>query len=137
MDIFRVAKCSDIDAIFAITSNAGAGLSTVPKTIEAVDEYVSSTKSFMAGNHKENSVLFVLEVDGGIVGISGIIVQSDAICPFWSFEHKTIKPIELGARLALSMKFWNYLQNLTVILSSGHCCSPLKPWARAMANCFL
>ena len=124
MDIFRVAKSSDIDRIFAITSNAGVGLSTVPKTIEAVEKYVSSTENFMAGNHKENSVLFVLEVEGRVVGISGIIVQSDAICPFWSFEHKTIKPNRAGSAISpeheilqLSSKFNGYTELGTLLLS--------------------
>lgn len=124
MEIFRVAQHSDIDAIFKISSEAGTGLSTVPKTVEGVEKYVSSTASFMSGNYNANSVLFVLEVNGEVVGISGIIGQTNAICPFWSFEHKTITTVRAGNQskveheaLQLSSKFCDYSELGTLLLS--------------------
>ena len=96
MNIFRVARHSDIDAIFKISSEAGLGLSTVPKTLGGVESYVSSTANFVAGRPDANSVLFVLESDGVVVGMSGIIVQTDSLSPFWSFERKKIRSSRIG-----------------------------------------
>ncbi|MEP6343107.1 MAG: arginine N-succinyltransferase [Maricaulaceae bacterium] len=124
MDIFRVARPSDIDAILKISSEAGRGLSTVPKTLKDVENYVSSTAQFIAGKRDANSVLFVLESDGDILGMSGIIVKTDAVSPFWSFEHKKAEPSRMGMSsrsknevLQLSSKFNGYSEVGTLLLS--------------------
>ncbi len=124
MDIFRLARSSDIDAILKISSEAGTGLSTVPKTLKGVEKYVANTEAFIAGDDNANSVLFVLEVDGKVVGISGIIVRVDAVCPFWSFEHKKVKPKRAGSAskteheiLQLSGNFRGYSELGTLLLS--------------------
>lgn len=88
MNVFRVARACDIDAILEVSSQAGQGLTTVPKTREAVKSYILSTEQFIAGDPNASSVLFVLEADGVIVGISGVILQANAKCPVLSFEHR-------------------------------------------------
>jgi len=124
MDVFRVAQSSDIEAILKISAEAGKGLSTVPKTLKDVENYVSHTESFIAGKSDGNSVLFVIESDGEILGISGIIVQTDFNSPFWSLEHKRITPSQAGmsakpkyAALQLSKKFCGYSEVGTLLLS--------------------
>lgn len=126
MDIFRVARASDVDAVFDLSSQAGLGLSTVPKTRKDVQRYIASTEHFIAGKRNANSVLFVLESKGIVVGMSGVIVQTNAECPFLSFERKNMELNNIGGKyshsdnevLKLSSRFCGYSELGTLLLSA-------------------
>ena len=127
MTVFRVARESDIESIALITSQAGVGLSTVPKTRAAVENYVDDTAKFMSGKGGSNRVLFVSDDKGVVTGISGIIIQTDVDRPFYSFEHKRIngdraQSLDLTTWhdvLQLSQKFNGYTELGTLFLSAN------------------
>jgi len=87
MDIFRVATAHDIEAIYAFTQHADAGLTTVPHTRQSVADYISESRKFLRGEVKANRLLFVVERAGQILGISGIIPTLGLERPFYSFKR--------------------------------------------------
>ena len=87
LDIFRPARTEDTDAIAAFTSRAESGLTTVPRTTEAVTDYLDASLAFLGGEETANRVLFVVERDGRVVGISGIIPKLGLERPFYSFKR--------------------------------------------------
>ena len=87
MDVFRLSKPSDAAAITRFTSAAQAGLTTVPRTRERVDAYIDATQRFLAGDTDANRLLFVVERDGQVMGISGIIPKLGIERPFYSFKR--------------------------------------------------
>lgn len=87
MDVFRLSRPSDAAAITRFTSAAQAGLTTVPRTRERVDAYIDATQRFLAGEETANRLLFVVERDGQVMGISGIIPKLGVDRPFYSFKR--------------------------------------------------
>ena len=87
MDIFRPATTADIKAIAAITAGAEAGLTTVPRTEDGVRAYVEASVAFLEGREDANRLLFVVERDGRVQGISGIIPKLGVERPFYSFKR--------------------------------------------------
>ncbi len=87
MDIFRVATSDDCSAIAAITASADAGLTTVPSTKKGVADYLEQSEGFLTGDPSANRVLFVVERDGKIMGMSGIIPKLGLERPFYSFKR--------------------------------------------------
>ena len=87
MDVFRLATSRDADAIFRFTSGAEAGLTTVPRTRERVEDYIAASEQFLDGDVAANRLLFVVERDGKVMGISGIIPKLGVERPFYSFKR--------------------------------------------------
>ena len=87
LDIFRLATTDDIDAIAAFTAEAEAGLTTVPRTRDGVVRYVEASEAFLGGDADANRLLFVVERDGRVAGISGIIPKLGVDRPFYSFKR--------------------------------------------------
>ena len=85
--IFRPASVEDISAIAQFTSQADSGLTTVPKSKDAVSKYVTESLAFLAGKPNANRLLFVAEREGTILGISGIIPRLGIDRPFYSFKR--------------------------------------------------
>lgn len=86
MDVFRLATPEDADAITQFTCKADSGLTTVPRSRERVDEYIQATHDFLSGDMDANRLLFVVERDGQVMGISGIIPKLGLERPFYSFK---------------------------------------------------
>jgi len=86
MDIFRIARPQDVEQISAITSTAGNGLTTIPKSPTEVRAYIDDTARFLDHDETVNRILFVVETDGNIRGISGIIPTLGKDRPFYSFK---------------------------------------------------
>lgn len=86
MDVFRLAMPEDAEAITQFTCKADSGLTTVPRSRERVDEYIAATHDFLAGDFDANRLLFVVERDGQVMGISGIIPKLGLERPFYSFK---------------------------------------------------
>lgn len=87
MDVFRPANPDDAAAIIQFTSAAEAGLTTVPRTPERVEAYIDATRRFLGGDKAANRLLFVVERDGRVLGISGIIPKLGVERPFYSFKR--------------------------------------------------
>lgn len=87
MDVFRLARPEDAAAITRFTQAAQAGLTTVPRTRDRVDAYINATHQFLAGDKDANRLLFVVERDGAVMGISGIIPKLGVDRPFYSFKR--------------------------------------------------
>lgn len=87
LDIFRLATPDDAPAITEFTSQAEAGLTTVPRTRERVDAYIDATHRFLGGDEDANRLLFVVEREGRVMGISGIIPKLGVKRPFYSFKR--------------------------------------------------
>ena len=85
--LFRPATADDISAITKITAKADSGLTTVPKSKAEVSDYVAESLDFLAGKAEANRLLFVAEVQGEIMGISGIIPKLGVDRPFYSFKR--------------------------------------------------
>jgi arginine N-succinyltransferase len=122
--IFRPAAFADIAAIAKITAKADSGLTTVPKTKTAVSEYVSESLDFLAGKDEANRLLFVVEVDGEVLGISGIIPKLGVERPFYSFKRsrhaRKASQQDLSVRydtLQLTTDFDDYTELASIFLS--------------------
>jgi len=110
VDIFRVATADDINSIYAITRHADAGLTTVPRARDAVAKDIKLTHEFLNGNSEANRLLFVVERQGQILGISGIIPTLGLERPFYSF--KLSRHARRSSANGLSVKY-NTLQLTT------------------------
>lgn len=86
-DIFRVACLDDIDAILGFTANGVQGLTNVPRTRERVQEQLQETIDTLAGKPGANRIIFVVERDSKVLGISGIIVKVGVESPFYNFKR--------------------------------------------------
>jgi len=87
VSIFRLATPDDIEAISELTVLAGSGMTTVPRTASEVALYVVQTQRYLQGDTSANRLLFVLEHDKNIIGISGIIPKLGLERPFYSFKR--------------------------------------------------
>lgn len=87
IDIFRVARLDDVDAILGFTSSGVPGLTNVPRTRDRVEEQLQETLDTLAGKPKANRIIFVVERDGQVIGISGIIVRVGIDAPFYNFKR--------------------------------------------------
>ncbi|MGB3456142.1 MAG: arginine N-succinyltransferase [Litorimonas sp.] len=87
MDIFRLATPDDAESITIFTAEAEPGLTTVPRTRDRVDAYIDATHRYLAGDEEANRLLFVVERDGVVQGISGIIPRLGLDRPFYSFKR--------------------------------------------------
>ena len=122
--LFRPATADDISAISAFTSQADSGLTTVPKTEEAVAEYVLESLDFLAGKNGANRLLFVAEREGKVLGISGIIPRLGVDRPFYSFKRsrhaRKASQLDLSVRydtLQLTTDFDDYTELATIFIS--------------------
>ncbi len=122
--LFRPAIAEDIPAIFAFTSKADSGLTTVPKTKQTVTDYVSESLDFLAGKTSANRLLFVAEREGRILGISGIIPKLGVDRPFYSFKRsrhsRKASQLDLSVRydtLQLTTDFDDYTELATIFLA--------------------
>lgn len=86
-DIFRVAQTDDIDAILGFTSQAHNGLTNVPTTYEGVAAQVQETQDTFDKKEGANRILFVVERDGKVLGISAIIMRLGGEVPFYNFKR--------------------------------------------------
>ncbi len=121
--LFRPAIADDISAIHAFTSKADSGLTTVPKTKQAVTEYVSESLDFLAHKSGANRLLFVAEREGRILGISGIIPRLGVDRPFYSFKRsrhaRKASQLDLSVRydtLQLTTDFDDYTELATIFI---------------------
>lgn len=87
MDVFRLATPDDAKAIARFTEKAEPGLTTVPRTRDRVDAYIEASHRFLSGDGDANRLLFVVESDGDVMGISGIIPKLGLERPFYSFKR--------------------------------------------------
>lgn len=87
MDIFRLAKPEDINDILAVTKYAGSGLTNVPKTKARLKAQLEESHAYMQGDSAANRILFVVEREGVIAGISGIIPKLGVERPFYNFKR--------------------------------------------------
>lgn len=124
MDIFRIATVRDVDAILAITKNAGHGLTTIPKSKSDVRAYVDETARFLTNDQTANRILFVIERDGQVQGISGIIPVLGKDRPFYSFKRSAntrhSKSLSLSVThemLQLSTEFDGYTELASIYLA--------------------
>lgn len=85
--LFRLACETDVEAVTALVSDVGPGLTTIPKNRQEVELYIKSSIDFLRGDTNSNRILFVLEVEGEILGISGIIPNLGLERPFYSFSR--------------------------------------------------
>ncbi len=122
--LFRPATADDISAIARFTSKADSGLTTVPKTKQDVSAYVSESLDFMVGKEGANRLLFVVERDGKILGISGIIPRLGVDRPFYSFKRsrhaRKASQQDLSVRydtLQLTTDFDDYTELATIFLA--------------------
>ena len=122
--LFRPASADDISAITRFTSKADSGLTTVPKSKAAVTDYVSESHDFLAGEKGANRLLFVAELDGKILGISGIIPKLGVDRPFYSFKRsrhaRKASQQDLSVRydtLQLTTDFDDYTELATIFLA--------------------
>lgn len=83
----RPATKKDIDAVAVITRDAQAGLTTVPRGTTQVGAYIEESLAFLAGEKDANRLLFVLEVQDELLGISGIIPRLGSDRPFYNFKR--------------------------------------------------
>jgi len=86
-DIFRVACLDDIDAILGFTANGVQGLTNVPRTRERVQEQLQETIDTLDGKEGANRIIFVVERNGKVLGISGIIMRVGVESPFYNFKR--------------------------------------------------
>ena len=122
--LFRPATADDISAITKITAKADSGLTTVPKSKAEVSDYVAESLDFLAGKAEANRLLFVAEVEGEIMGISGIIPKLGVDRPFYSFKRsrhsRRATKQDLSVRydtLQLTTDFDDYTELATIFLS--------------------
>ncbi len=86
-DIFRVACLDDIDAILGFTADGVQGLTNVPRTQERVQKQLQETVDTLAGKDGANRLVFVVERDGMVLGMSAIIVKIGIEAPFYNFKR--------------------------------------------------
>ena len=122
--LFRPASADDVSAIYAFTSKADSGLTTVPKTEAAVTDYVTESLAFLDGASEANRLLFVAERDGKILGISGIIPRLGVERPFYSFKRsrhaRKASKLDLAVRyetLQLTTDFDDYTELATIFIA--------------------
>jgi arginine N-succinyltransferase len=100
-DIFRVAQTDDIDAILSFTSHAHNGLTNVPTTYEAVNAQIQETQDTFAKKPGANRILFVVERDGKVLGISAIILRLGGEVPFYNFKRSRHSGRAANPKLAI------------------------------------
>lgn len=88
-DIFRVACLDDIDAILGFTENRVQGLTNVPSTHEKVAKQIEESLDTVQGKEGGNRILFVVERDGEVLGMSAIIVRVGIEAPFYNFKRNS------------------------------------------------
>lgn len=87
MDVFRLAIPEDAETIARFTRDADSGLTTVPRSRDSVDDYIEATHDFLSGDFDANRLLFVVERDEQVMGISGLIPKLGLERPFYSFKR--------------------------------------------------
>lgn len=87
--IFRPATIEDIPAIKALVKTGGPGMTTLPKDQDQVTDYVSRCQAALSGDLSANKLLFIVELNKKIVGISGIVIRLDDNRPFYSFKRSS------------------------------------------------
>ncbi|WP_427453496.1 arginine N-succinyltransferase [Litorimonas sp. WD9-15] len=124
MTLFRPASLDDVSAIAAFTSKAASGLTTVPKTEETVGAYITESMKFIGGDDSANRLLFVVERDGKVAGISGIIPRLGVDRPFYSFKKsrhaRKASKVDLSVRyetLQLTTDFDDYTELATMFIA--------------------
>jgi arginine N-succinyltransferase len=123
--LFRLARPDDADAIYAFTSLADAGLTTVPKSVDQVAAYIAEAQDFLVAKDGANRLLFVAEDAGKILGISGIIPKLGLERPFYSFKRsrharKASQREDLSVRydtLQLTTDFDDYTELASIFLA--------------------
>lgn len=100
-DIFRVAQRSDIDAILDFTSKAPDGLTNVPNTYDRIFAQIKETQKTLAKKKGANRVLFVVERDGQVLGISSIIMRLGGEVPFYNFKRSRHSGRAANPKLAI------------------------------------
>ena len=87
LPLFRVANQDDIAAITDLVSAGPVGMTTLPRGEAEVAEQINRTELTLKGDTKANRILFVVEREGEILGISSIIPHLGMERPFYSFKH--------------------------------------------------
>lgn len=127
MTLFRPATLNDATKIAAFTYRAAMGLTTVPKSEESVEAYISESIRFIGGDNAANRLLFVAEDDQDILGISGIIPRLGVERPFYSFKKsrhaRKASRVDLSVKydtLQLTSDFDDYTELATMFVSPDH-----------------
>lgn len=100
-DIFRLAQTADIDAILEFTSKAREGLTNVPNTRERVAAQVQESFGTLSEEKEANRLLFVVERDGVVLGISAIIMKLGGEVPFYNFKRSRHSGRATNPKLAI------------------------------------
>lgn len=108
--IVREAKEDDIPALVELGVAAGAGMTTVPKTQEAVEERVAASISAFGGTGKataNQTFFFVLEDDAGPAGMACVFPALGGDRPFYSYRlsHLATASPEHGLEASTDMLY--------------------------------
>lgn len=122
--IVRPASPADINAISEMVSEANPGITTLPRDSAQVVEYVVRTEATLCGDTSANQILFVLDLNGSILGIAGLIPRLGTERAFYSFEKRLQTKYNattgLASRyelLSLSRVYEGYSELATLFLS--------------------
>lgn len=125
-DIFRLAQKADIDAILEFTSTAREGLTNVPNTRELVKAQVEESLETLNEKDGANRLLFVVERDGIILGISAIIMKLGGEVPFYNFKRSRHSGRATNPKLAidydtlqLTTDFYSYSEVASLFMAQA------------------
>jgi len=80
--LFRVATVDDLDAIWSLAQEAGPGITSLTSTKEQMHQRMLDTTT---------SFVFVLEIDGVVVGTSAILSRIATQHPFFAYHRHLIE----------------------------------------------
>ena len=86
LSLFRPANLNDLDGICALVADAEPGMTTLPKTREAVLSQIEESLRCINGDTSANRLLFVIEHDNRIYGMSAILPEMGRDRPYYSFK---------------------------------------------------
>lgn len=125
-DIFRLAQIEDIDEILAFTSTAREGLTNVPTTRERVTAQVEESIQTLKEEENANRLLFVVERDGVILGMSAIIMKLGGEVPFYNFKRSRHSGRATNPKLAidydtlqLTTDFYSYSEVASLFMAKA------------------
>ncbi|MEM9422572.1 MAG: arginine N-succinyltransferase, partial [Pseudomonadota bacterium] len=87
--LIRPAATADIDAIFAFTQSAGSGMTTLPRSKQAIERRIDASLGAFEGRGPAQSrdiFFFILEDDEGPVGMASIFPNLGEDRPFYSYR---------------------------------------------------
>lgn len=128
MALFRPARQEDLSAIATVTAQAEPGMTNLPRTKTAISDRIEQTAQFIDRSATSNCILFVVERQGRVDGISVIIPALGRKRPFYSFRKNpfdrrsaTLNHSLSVDTLTLTTYFNGYVELATLFIA---------PWAR-------